>query len=102
MYIDHSGPELDVWGLRGRWDTDGLYVHNSTDLSTMRLMVSARDDHSGLYTFKWKLGSRPLSGDVGQDTVAIQRHVNMVSFSQVASKIGPRSVPIGLMWAIKW
>ena len=78
VHIDSTGPEVDVWGLRGRWGTNGLYIHNSTDLSTMIMIVTAHDPHSGLHTIKWKLGSDPLANDVGQQSVAVQRWKNEV------------------------
>jgi hypothetical protein len=80
VYVDHTGPEVWVEGLRGRWDTDGLYVHNSTDLSTMRLVLTGQDTHSGLATLQWKLGTRPLANDVGDGAVKVERLQNSVSF----------------------
>ena len=85
--IDHSGPEVTVEGLRGRWDRDGLYVHNSTDLSTMRLVLSAADPHSGLTTLHWALSTHPLAADVGEGAVGVQRldnGVTMATFCGVA------------------
>jgi hypothetical protein len=79
--IDHTGPVLSLEGLRGRWDTDGLYVHNSTDLSKLRLVLTAEDPHSGLATLRWTLGTRTLAKDVGEGAVAVQRMVNVVSRS---------------------
>jgi hypothetical protein len=78
VHVDHTGPEVWVEGLRGRWDTDGLYVHNSTDLSTMRLVLTAQDTHSGLATLQWKLGTRPLANDVGEGAVSVERLQNSV------------------------
>ena len=79
MYIDHTGPALSIEGLKGRLDRQGLYVHNTTDLSTMKLLVHAADPHSGLETLNWMLGTRALSRDVGHGSVGVHRLDNAVS-----------------------
>ncbi|KAK7483107.1 hypothetical protein BaRGS_00025675, partial [Batillaria attramentaria] len=71
--IDHTGPSLSIEGLRGRFGQDGLYVHNTTDLSSMLLLVHAADPHSGIKTLEWTLGTRDLSDDVGSGAVGVQR-----------------------------
>ena len=76
--IDYSGPEIDVQGLRGRWNTEGLYIHNTTDLSTMVLVLTAADPHSGLSTLQWTLSTHPLTDDVGRGAVGVQRLDNTV------------------------
>ena len=78
VHIDHTGPALSIHGLKGRFDRHGLFVHNSTDLSTMRLVVHAADPHSGVKTLDWMLGTRKLSRDVGHGTVGVHRHGNGV------------------------
>ena len=76
--IDYSGPEIDVQGLRGRWNTEGLYIHNTTDLSTMVLVLTAADPHSGLSALQWTLSTHPLAEDVGRGAVGVQRLDNTV------------------------
>ncbi|KAK7496758.1 hypothetical protein BaRGS_00011967, partial [Batillaria attramentaria] len=71
--IDHTGPSVSIEGLRGRFGRDGLYVHNATDLSSMKLLVHASDPHSGIKTLMWKLGTSDLSQDVGSEAVGVQR-----------------------------
>nr|KAG5696653.1 hypothetical protein BaRGS_023062 [Batillaria attramentaria] len=71
--IDHTGPSLSIEGLRGRFGQDGLYVHNTTDLSSMLLLVHTADPHSGIKTLEWTLGTRDLSDDVGSGAVGVQR-----------------------------
>nr|KAG5704406.1 hypothetical protein BaRGS_031112 [Batillaria attramentaria] len=67
--IDHTGPSVSIEGLRGRFGRDGLYVHNTTDLSSMLLLVHAADPHSGIKTLEWTLGTRDLSVDVGRGAI---------------------------------
>ncbi|XP_076453311.1 uncharacterized protein LOC143288575 [Babylonia areolata] len=71
--IDRTGPDVSISGLQGRWDTEDLHVHDGTDLSTMTLVVTAADPHSGLTTMGWTLSTRPLADDVGRGAVAVQR-----------------------------
>ena len=78
MSIDYSGPEINVRGLLGRWNREGLFIHN-TDLSTMTLVLTVHDPHSGLSTLKWTLSTHPLTDDVGQGAVGVQRLDNMVT-----------------------
>ena len=84
MSIDYSGPEISVQGLQGRWNREGLYVHNNTDLSTMTLVLTVHDPHSGLSTLKWTLSTHPLTNDVGQGAVGVQRLDNMVTYFDLA------------------
>ena len=58
---------------------EGLYVHNNTDLSTMTFVLTVHDAHSGLSTLKWTLSTHPLTDDVGQGAVGVQRLDNMVT-----------------------
>ena len=74
-------------GLRGRWNRDGLYVHNSTDLSTMRLVLSAADPHSGLTTLRWALSTGQPTGHVGDGAAGVQRLDNGVSMTLLAEHI---------------
>jgi hypothetical protein len=81
VYIDHTPPELSIVGMRGRWNTDGLNVHNSTDLSTMRLVLTSLDTHSALNTLRWTLGTDPHGSDIGQGAISVQRMNNVVSLT---------------------
>ncbi|KAK7493739.1 hypothetical protein BaRGS_00015068, partial [Batillaria attramentaria] len=74
--IDHTGPSVSIEGLRGRFGRDGLYVHNTTDLSSMLLLVHAADPHSGIKTLEWTLGTRDLSVDVGRGAIGVNRYGN--------------------------
>ncbi|KAK7493734.1 hypothetical protein BaRGS_00015063 [Batillaria attramentaria] len=71
--IDHTGPSVSIEGLRGRFGRDGLYVHNTTDLSSMLLLVRAADPHSGIKTLEWTLGTRDLSHDLGSGAIGVNR-----------------------------
>ena len=81
VHVDHTGPQVSVLGLQGRLGRHGLYVHNSTDLSTMRLVLSAADPHSGLTTLHWALSTHPLAADVGEGAVGVQRLDNGVTMA---------------------
>nr|KAG5704396.1 hypothetical protein BaRGS_031102 [Batillaria attramentaria] len=71
--IDHTGPSVSIEGLRGRFGRDGLYVHNTTDLSSMLLLVRAADPHSGIKTLEWTLGTRDLAADLGNGALGVNR-----------------------------
>jgi hypothetical protein len=87
VHIDHTPPELSILGVRGRWDTDGLNVYNSTDLSTMRLVLTPLDTHSGLHTLRWTLGTDPNGSDIGQGALSVQRMAaNVVSLVCISVK----------------
>ncbi|XP_052788838.1 uncharacterized protein LOC128223605 [Mya arenaria] len=55
VFIDRSAPHLnDIW-----LEKDGygmLYVHNSTDLSKIKMTFDALDPHSGLSKIHWAFG----------------------------------------------
>ena len=80
VHVDHTGPQVSVLGLQGRLGRHGLYVHNSTDLSAMRLAVNVSDEHSGIYTIWVSVGTRYLSDDVAHSAVGVQRLDNVVSW----------------------
>ncbi|KAK7493736.1 hypothetical protein BaRGS_00015065, partial [Batillaria attramentaria] len=77
--IDHTGPIVSIGGLRGRFGRDGLYVHNTTDLSSMLLLVHAADPHSGIKTLEWTVGTHDIFDDVGRGSVRVNRLDNSVS-----------------------
>ncbi|KAK7496776.1 hypothetical protein BaRGS_00011985 [Batillaria attramentaria] len=79
--IDHTDPVLNIVGLRGRFDRDGLYVHNTSDLSTMKLMVNAEDPHSAIKTLTWTLDTRDPVGNVGSDAVGVQQEENATVYN---------------------
>ncbi|KAK7493722.1 hypothetical protein BaRGS_00015051, partial [Batillaria attramentaria] len=91
--IDHTGPSVSIEGLRGRFGRDGLYVHNTTDLSSMLLLIHVTDPHSGIKTLEWTLGTRDLAGDVGRGTIGVQRLKNNSDCTRISSCYCPSVGP---------
>ena len=79
VHVDHTAPVVRELGLRGRWGRTGLYVHDSTDLSTMELVLEGSDPHSGLLSILWSLGTQPFGDDLGRRAAGVQRLDNVVS-----------------------
>ena len=50
----------------------------------MTLVLTVHDAHSGLSTLKWTLSTHPLTDDVGQGAVGVQRLDNMVTYFGLA------------------
>ena len=79
VHVDHTAPVARELGLRGRWGRTGLYVHDSTDMSSMELVLEGSDPHSGLSSILWALGTQPFGDDVGRGAAGVQRLDNVVS-----------------------
>jgi len=68
--IDSSAAEINDLGL----NKDGhnlLYVHNTTDLSQMKVEFNAEDHHSGLFSIVWLLGTFPNGRDIGFGSIGV-------------------------------
>ena len=85
VHVDHSGGQVEVGGLKGRLDTEGLYVHSSADLSAMTLALTVSDPHSGIHTLTLAVGTTPLVQDVAFRAIGVQRMDNGVSIECLCS-----------------
>ncbi|XP_061173566.1 uncharacterized protein LOC133182735, partial [Saccostrea echinata] len=72
VHIDASVPDIvEMYLIK-----DGmrhLFVHNSSDLSRMTISFKALDEHSGLYSIEWMLGTSPDGGELGRGSMAVNR-----------------------------
>ncbi|XP_062620625.1 uncharacterized protein LOC134282208, partial [Saccostrea cucullata] len=72
VHIDTSVPDIvEMYLIK-----DGvrhLFVHNSTDLSRMKISFRALDEHSGLNSIEWMLGTSPDGGELGRGSIAVNR-----------------------------
>jgi hypothetical protein len=54
--VDRSAPVIeDIWLTKD--GEEQIFVHDSTDLSKMKLSFKAFDPHSGLRSIKWSFGT---------------------------------------------
>ena len=70
VLFDTSVPDIeDIWLKRS---THGeIYVHNSKELSKLKLYFSAYDTESGLKTIQWYLGLKDGGFEIGNGTIAV-------------------------------
>ncbi|XP_062589946.1 uncharacterized protein LOC134251560 [Saccostrea cucullata] len=71
FHVDSSVPDIEnIWlkkdGVRQ------LFVHNSTDLSKMKLEFKAFDSHSGLYSIEYFLGTSLGGKELAYKAIAVQ------------------------------
>jgi hypothetical protein len=86
IHIDTSIPDInDMFPMR-----DGmrqLFIHNSTDLSKMAISFEALDEHSGLHSIEWTLGTTLGGKELGKGSLAVKRIQSGVS---ILEDIGSR------------
>ncbi|XP_036362221.1 uncharacterized protein LOC115216576 [Octopus sinensis] len=78
IYIDRSAPSIEEFSLT----KDGhqrLYMHNSSDLSSMVVKIDAIDQHSGLKQVQWILGTKDGSNDIGAGSLPVVKLGDYVS-----------------------
>ncbi|XP_061166364.1 uncharacterized protein LOC133175283 [Saccostrea echinata] len=75
VFIDTSVPEITNMGLN-KGDFRGLFVHNTIELSKMKMILTIRDVHSGIKSIQWYLGTRLGQADIGDGTLAVNRLYN--------------------------
>lgn len=70
VLIDASVPDIDnIWLRRNKYGE--VYVHNSKELSKMKLHFNAYDTESGLKTIHWFLGLKDGGSELGNGTIAV-------------------------------
>ena len=71
-YVDTTSPLIeDIWLVR-----DGhhqLYVHNTTDMSSMELKFETFDLHSGLHSILWEFREKDRGTVLGSGSLGVQR-----------------------------
>ncbi|XP_052789246.1 uncharacterized protein LOC128223857 [Mya arenaria] len=71
VYIDRSTPHLNnIWLEQDGYEM--LYVHNSTDLSKMKMTFDALDPHSGLSKIHWTFGISDTMTELLSEHLAIR------------------------------
>jgi hypothetical protein len=81
VYIDTSVPEITNMGLT-RQGFKGLFVHNSIELSKMKMVLNIQDFHSGIRSIEWYFGTTLGSLNIGNGSLAVNRLANGVSCIQ--------------------
>lgn len=72
VFIDTSVPEITKMGLK-RGDFNGLFVHNTSELSNMKMTLTIKDIHSGILSIEWYFGTKDGSKDIGHGTLGVNR-----------------------------
>ncbi|GAB1603526.1 uncharacterized protein LOC115216576 [Argonauta hians] len=78
VFIDQSAPAIEEFSLT----KDGnrrLYMHNSSDLSSMVVHIDTIDEHSGLKRVQWILGTQDGSSDIGNGSLPVVKLANNMS-----------------------
>ena len=70
VHVDSSPPEAHSLSLQHA-DTASLALLGSRSLTDLTAVFQASDEHSGLHSIEWTLGSSPGSSDVGQGALPI-------------------------------
>ncbi|XP_052788796.1 uncharacterized protein LOC128223559 [Mya arenaria] len=71
VFIDRSAPHLnDIWLKKDGYEM--LYVHNSTDLSKMKMTFDAFDPHSGLSKIHWVFGIADTMTELLSEHLAVR------------------------------
>lgn len=79
IHFDTSPPVLrEIW-LEYNGEP-GLLLHGSSNLSTMIISFEAWDEHSGLWSLEWRIGTQYGGDDVGSGRAPL------VNFTRVRSK----------------
>ena len=73
LHVDRSPPDIDnIWLLKDGFRQ--LFIHNSSDLSKMKLQFEALDMHSGLSgSIQWALGTDDGGSDIGNGFIAVHK-----------------------------
>ena len=90
VHFDSSPPVLRELWLEYNGKT-GLLLHGSDDLTTMIISFEAWDEHSGLWSLEWRIGTRYGDDDIGSGRVPL------ANFTMVHSKIVLNSVYVTLL-----
>lgn len=76
IHVDTSPPVIEnAWLVR-----DGhhqLYVHSTTDLSSMELQLDTFDPHSGLHSILWEFREKDGNNLLGSGYIGVQRLANV-------------------------
>lgn len=79
VHFDTSPPVLrDLW-LEYNGET-GLLLHGSSDLTTMTISFEAWDEHSGLWSLEWKIGTQYGGDDVGSGRAPLLNYTRVRIF----------------------
>ncbi|XP_052788827.1 uncharacterized protein LOC128223594 [Mya arenaria] len=71
VFIDRSAPHLNnIWLKKDGYEM--LFVHNSTDLSKMKMTFNALDPHSGLSKIHWTLGIADTMAELLDERLAVR------------------------------
>ena len=63
VYVDRSAPIIEnIWLTKD--DEEQIFVHDSKDLSKMKISFKTFDRHSGLRTIQWSFGTNEFEGSL--------------------------------------
>ncbi len=71
VHVDSSSPILAGLGLE-RNGVGRLNLHGTETLTDMTVEFDAQDEHSGLFSLEWRIGTGPGLADVGSGVVPIE------------------------------
>ncbi|XP_052788821.1 uncharacterized protein LOC128223586 [Mya arenaria] len=81
VFIDRSAPLVtDIWLEKDGYEM--LFVHNSTDLSKMKMTFNALDPHSGLSKIQWTFGIVDTTTELLSEHLAIRTINDSCSIAQ--------------------
>lgn len=72
VHVDSSGPILRGLGLV-RNGVSGISLHGTESLADLEIEFDVLDEHSGVLSVAWSIGTGPGMADVGSGEVAVQR-----------------------------
>ncbi|XP_061196785.1 uncharacterized protein LOC133205060 [Saccostrea echinata] len=89
VLIDTSVPDIENIWLRRNFHGD-VYVHNSKELSKMKLKFDAFDLESGLKTIHWYLGSNSGASDLGNGSFGVNVLSKNISCDKIENCYCPK------------
>ena len=76
LFIDQSVPQItDMWLEKDGYEQ--LFVHDSTDLSMMKMTFDAFDPHSGLLQIHWRFGIADTSTELIAEHLSVRYPQNV-------------------------
>lgn len=107
VHFDSSPPVLrDLW-LEYNGES-GLLLHGSSDLTTMIISFEAWDEHSGLWSLEWRIGTRYGGDDIGSGRAPLFNYTTVCIFKSIHHKLYvvflgvlySRAVYVQLHWSL--
>ncbi|XP_062567668.1 LOW QUALITY PROTEIN: uncharacterized protein LOC134229901 [Saccostrea cucullata] len=89
ILIDTSVPDIENIWLRRNSHGD-VYVHNSKELSKMKLKFEAFDSESGIKSIQWYLGSNDGASDLGNGSFGVNVLSRNISCNKIENCYCPK------------